>query len=110
MDYNYEIFFTNDELRIFKKFANSDTAFLSASEFSTLRQYDLVNGTLNGQSDWFDLPPNGMAQISERGKHVRDFLAQKKNAPAKKISFGIGFRLPSILCCRSLRLSSLYWL
>lgn len=70
----FDLVLTEDELKIFKKFLNSDTAFLTKEEFTALRKHKLLTGVLGGFSDYFDLPPDGICELLDFGKRYRRYF------------------------------------
>lgn len=75
-----QLYLPKPESKVFQKFKSSDKAELTAQEFCKLRNYGLVNGAINGKSDWFDdLPPKGIVVISDFGRQYREFLREKRH-------------------------------
>lgn len=65
---NLDIFLTDKEQQIFNKFLNDDFAVLSKEEYLLLSKHRLLINSINGKSDWFDLPDQGPCQLSDFGK------------------------------------------
>lgn len=91
---DYSIFVLSDyEQSLFDRFKDSEnaSATLTREEFNVLRKKDLVTGTINGKSGWFDeLPESGVCTLSGFGKGLRAYQKkqereQLKNAKSERL-------------------------
>lgn len=73
------------EQSLFERFRDSNSVVLTKDEFLVLRKKGLVEGAIDGKSDWFDdIPESGICKISGFGKGLRAYQSIERQKALKE--------------------------
>lgn len=79
-----KIVLTDVEQKIFDRFKRTDSAELTKEEYKVLLHKNLILDSIGGSSGWFDdLPEKGLCSLSDVGKDLRAYQAQRSKAERK---------------------------